>query len=47
MFLNLKDENAGRVVGSDGGPIWDGAFGGGTGELGDAAAAEKPFMNRS
>lgn len=47
MFLNLKDENRGRAVGSDGWLVSNLAFGGGIGELDDVAAAEKPFMNRS
>ena len=46
MFLNLKDENSRQVVGRDGWLVSDVGFGGGTGEL-DAAAVEKPFMNRS
>jgi hypothetical protein len=47
MFLNLKDENSGRVVGSvaDGRLVSGVGFGGGIGELDDAAAVEKPFMN--
>jgi len=47
MFLNLKDENSGRVVESDKRLVSDVAFGGGIGKLGDVAAAEEPFMNRS
>ena len=47
MFLNLKDENSGRVVGIDKRLVSDVAFGGGIGKLDDVAAAEKPFMNRS
>jgi hypothetical protein len=47
MFLNLKDENSGRVVGSDGRLVSDVESGGGIGGLDDAAAAEKPFMNCS
>jgi len=47
MFLNLKDENSGRVAGSDKRLVSDVAFGGGIGKLDDVAAAEKPFMNRS
>lgn len=47
MFLNLKDENSGRVVGSDGRLVSGVEFGGGIEELDDAAAAEKPFMSRS
>lgn len=46
MFLNLKDENSGRVEGSDSdGRLVSGVgFGGGIGELDDVVAAEKPFM---
>lgn len=47
MFLNLKDENSGGVVGSDGWLVSDVGFGGGIGGPDDVAAAEKPFMNCS
>lgn len=47
MFLNLKDENSGRVErrGVDRRLVSGVGFGGGIGELDDAAAVEKPFMN--
>ena len=47
MFLNLKDENSRQAVGNDGWIASNGRFDGGTGELDDVAAAEKPFMNCS
>jgi len=47
MFLNLKDENSGRVVGNDRRLASNVGFGGGIGDLDGVAAAEKPVMNYS
>lgn len=44
MLLKVNDENSGRVAGR---LVSDVEFGGGTEELDDVAAAEKPFMNLS
>ena len=47
MFLNLKDENSGGVVGSDERLVSGVGFGGGNGGRDDGTAAEKPFMGCS
>jgi len=47
MFLNLKDENSGRVVEKGGWLVSNEEFGGGIGGLDDVVAAEKPVMNYS
>ena len=47
MFLNLKDENSGRVVESDGRVMPNVEFDGCNGGLDNTAATEKPFMSCS